>query len=240
MKTPPTKIKKKLKKISSDFDLDYNPPWFNYSWISKKQEILSEFLSDCTDKIYLRYGKSINQRLKNLDVFVSSKDFNKCTKRYGGQVYKSENLRLHQKLLSGINNPWAKHELSNLISLAKKSLRHSDFLVLLTRTTSVKEREFLLGQILFHEWIHIILFKNGICFQKKGLKYWQYDEGLNEYLAAYVENRLNSLEKKRDTEKYPHERKYYLFAIKFRNWLEDCHTPRERKSKIQKIYKNLK
>lgn len=232
----PAAIKSQLKHLASEFNLEYNPNWFNYDWISKKQEILDEFLSDCPDPLYNKYGKTVPQRIKNLDKFVNSRDFKSCLKRFGGQVCTKKGLKDNKEILKKISNQEVKKELKKLIKTANKYLKNSDSVALLTKTLIKKEQEWLMKYILRHEWIHILLYKNSIQFKKKGIKYYPYDEGLNQYLAAFADNNLKKLEVFRDEEDYSVEKKGWIYAIKFRNWLKDSKTPEERRNKIQEIY----
>ncbi|MFH1270674.1 MAG: hypothetical protein ABII03_03490, partial [Nanoarchaeota archaeon] len=77
----PSQIKAQIKKLAKEFDLKYNPEWFNFMWITTRQEILTEYIGDCPDPIYMKYGKTPNERIKNIDKFVNSKDFKSCLKR---------------------------------------------------------------------------------------------------------------------------------------------------------------
>lgn len=209
------KIKSQLKKLAKEFALKYNEKWFNYMWISKRENVLLEYILACPDPIYSKYGKTSQQRAKNLSKFLSSAEFRKCLKRYGGQVvYKKD---LNKKMFE---------KNSELLKLYTK-LKKADVTALLTKTDVKKEKEHLIRSILRHEWIHVLLKKNNIYFQKKGKKYWPYDEGLNEYMAAFLDNDLNNIEKHMAKEKYPMEKKYWKYAIKFRNLLKNKKEPLE-------------
>lgn len=236
----PKKIKAQLKKIAQEFNLKFNINWFVFDWISKEQEIFTEFLSDCEDPVYNKYGKTLKKRILNLDKFIASKDFGDCIKRFGGQVYTKKGVENDQETLEKIKNSRAKKELKQLIKTAQKHLKHSDNVALLTKTKIKKEKEWLFKHVLLHEWVHLLLYKNKIKFQNKGSKYWKYDEGLNEFLINYSINSLDKLEKLRDQEKYPYEKQYFIYAIKWRAWLKNCKTPQQRKSKILEVYRRLK
>ncbi len=234
------KIKLQLKKLAKDFGLNFYSNWFVYDWISKKQEILTEFLSTCPDPLYNKYGRTVKERLNNLDKSVSSADFKKCCKLFGGQVYTKKGLQNDKKTLQRINNPLVKKELKQLIKIAEKHLINSDNVALLTRTNIKKEKEWLFEHILIHEWIHLLLYKNNVKFQKKGATYYAYDEGLCDYFCALAGNNLNKLELFRDKQPYPLEKSGWIYAIKFRYWLKNCKTPKDRKRKIWEIYNELR
>jgi len=235
-----TSIRIQLKKIAKDFSLNYHKKWFIYAGISKKQEILTEFLSPCPDPLYNKYGKTIKERLKNLDKFVSSKDFKECCKRFGGAVCTKKGLQNDKKIIKLISNPLVKKELEALIKIREKYLANYDHVAILTRTNIKKEKEWLFKHILMHEWIHLLLYKNNIKFQKKGARYYAYDEGLCDFFCALATNNLNKLELFEEKETYPLEKSGWTYAIKFRNWLKNCKTSKQRKNKILDIYKKLK
>ena len=56
------KIKNQLKIVAKHLDLKYDANWFNYMWISKREEILSEYIGYCPDPIYEKYGKSPSEK----------------------------------------------------------------------------------------------------------------------------------------------------------------------------------
>ncbi|MAG79216.1 hypothetical protein CMI40_02470 [Candidatus Pacearchaeota archaeon] len=234
------KIKLQIKKLAKEFDLKYNPKWFNYMWISKREEILTEYIGDCPDPIYIKYGRTINERIKNIDKFVNSKDFKKCIKRYGGQVTHKKNWKKEEKLFKKIKNIELRIELLRLHDKIKQRFEKIDCLALMTKTKIKKEYDWLMKYCLRHEWIHILLNKNKIHFQDINKKYWPYDEGLNEYLAMFLEKKLHRLEEFRKKEKYPMEHKNWVYAIKFRSLLKNAKTPKERKQEILNLMKRLK
>jgi len=211
-------IKSQLKKLAKEFALKYKGEWFVYAWVSKRENVLLEYIMGCPDPVYSKYGLTEKQRAKNISKFLASAEFRKCLKRYGGQVvYKKE----WNKRRFGDN--------SKLLKLYNK-FKKKDAIALLTMTNKKKEKGYLMKYILRHEWIHILLKKNNIYFQKKGRKYWPYDEGLNEYMASFLDNDLANLEKHMKNEKYPMEKKYWEYAIKFRDLLKNKKGSLERKN----------
>lgn len=121
-----------------------------------------------------------------------------------------------------------------------KSKLKEDNLVLLTETNNKKQKHILLNSILIHEWIHLLLIKNKIYFKSISENYWKYDGGLVTYLEFYLNNKLSYLESIKKKIKYPNSRIYYIYAIKFRNWLKNCKTSKKRKQGIKQIYESLK
>ncbi|GBE19614.1 hypothetical protein BMS3Abin17_00338 [archaeon BMS3Abin17] len=236
----PLQIKSQIKKIAEEFNLKYNSEWFDYIWISSRQEILTEFIGDCPDPIYIKYGKTLNKRIENIDKFVKSLDFKKCLKRVGGQVTSRKNLKKEIKLYNKIENKKLRNELLKFHSKIGEKLKKTEYLALITKTKIPKWEKWIMKHCLRHEWIHILLEKNKIKFQKINKKYWPYDEGINEYIGAFLDEKLGDLEKFRDKENYSMEKKYWVYAIKFRELLEDKKTPKERKKTIVDLMGKLK
>jgi hypothetical protein len=108
-------IKKQLLLLSKKLELKYNSNWFNLVWITKEQEILTEYLGDCKDEVYEKYGKNIKDRVKNLEKFYSSKDYKLCIKRYGGQVFNRKSIFLLKSLMNKITNKQILFILKNLL-----------------------------------------------------------------------------------------------------------------------------
>ncbi len=233
-------IKTQIKKIAKEFDLKFNPEWFNYMWIPIRHEILTEYLGDCPDPVYKKYGKTPKERIKNIDKFVNSVDFKKCLKRFGGQISDKKDLKQEEKWINQIKNERIKEEMLALHCRIKKKLAKTDKLALLTIPSNKKQKEWQLKNCLRHEWIHILLEQNKIHFQKINKKYWKYDEGLITYIEAFTDKKLKKLEKMRDEEDYPMEKQYYVYAMRFRKILENKKIPKERKQEIIKLMKELK
>jgi hypothetical protein len=59
-------------------------------------------------------------------------------------------------------------------------------------------------------------------------------------MVTYLDGTLNKLEKFRDKEKYPYEKKYWIYAIKFRSLLKNAKTSKEKKKEILNLMKKLK
>jgi hypothetical protein len=113
-------------------------------------------------------------------------------------------------------------------------------LALLTIPRNKKEKEWQMRFCLRHEWIHILLDNNKIQFQEISKKYWPYDEGINEYMGTFLDGTLEKLEKFRDKENYPMEKKNWVYAIKLRELFKDKKIPRDRKKAILNLISNLK
>lgn len=232
-------VKSQIKSLAKEFDLKYNGNWFNVMWISVRHEILTEYIGTCPDQIYQKYGKTTTQRIKNIDKFINSKDFKNCLKRYGGQVAQKSELKEEEKWIKQIKDGKLRNELLKFYEKLRNQFGKSDFLALLTFPKNKKEKEWQLKFCLRHEWIHILLDKNKIQFQEIAKKYWPYDEGINEYMGSYLDGTLDKLEKFRDKENYPMEKKNWIYAIKFRKLLRGAGTPMQRKKVLINLIKKL-
>ena len=234
------KVKFQIKKVAEEFDLKYQSNWFKHLWISVRSEILIEYLGTCPDPIYQKYGKTAESRIKNIDKFVNSKDFQDCLKRYGGQIAQKSELKQEEEWIKQIKNGKLKNELLKFHERIKNQFGKTDFLALLTIPRNKKEKEWQMKFCLRHEWIHVLLNKNNIQFQKIDKRYWPYDEGINEYLGAYLDKTLDKLEQFRDKENYPMEKKNWIYSIKLRELLKDKNTPKQRKKSIFNLISDLK
>lgn len=233
-------VKSQIEKLAKEFDLRYRSDWFKHLWISARHEILKEYIGDCPDPIYQKYGKDQKQRIENIEKFVKSKEFKKCLKRYGGQVSQKSELKKEEKWIKKIKDERLKNELLKFNQKLRNKFGENYFLTLMTIPKNKKEKEWQIKFCLRHEWIHILLESNKIHFQRISKKYWTYDEGINEYMGAYLDGELNKLEKFKEKENYPMEKKYWIYAIKLREIFKDKKNSKERKKAIFKLISNLK
>ena len=224
-------IKSQIKKLAKEFDLKYNPSWFRFIWVSSRENILIEFITGCPDPIYANYGKKPAERIRNMPRFIASIEFKKCLKRYGGQIVSKEVL--DKRTIGKIQERATRKELLGVYSRAR--LGKYKRVALLTKAKNKKQLYFLLKDILRHEWIHILLSRNNISFQSLNKKHWAYDEGLVEFMASFLDKDLDNLEKHMANEKYPMERKYWEYAIKFRKMLKGKIMPKDRKRTISRF-----
>lgn len=232
------KIKSQIKKLSEEFNLRYNPAEYGFMWISKRHARYLEYVGMSHDPIYTRFGKTVEKKIENIEKFERSKEFKKIKNEYGGQAITKKEILKGIKDCKKIRKPKLRRELLNLHNNLLLNLKE-DNLALLTKTNNKNEKKILLNSFLLHEWIHLLLMKNKIYFKSISEKYWKYDEGLVTYLEYYLQNRLNYLEFIRNKTKYPHQKKYYIYAIKFREFLKTKKTPRERKKAILRLIKEL-
>jgi hypothetical protein len=232
------KVEEQIRQISKYLNLTYNPKWFAYLFIPREAHELIEYYGTCPDPDYQKFGRNPKKRLANINKFIDSKEFKQHLKRWGGQVYSKTGYKSDLKAFINIKNKELKNVVFKTLAKVNKKLTRSDSIILLTEPKSKRELQQIMRFILRHELTHILLEKNNINFQSKGKnRYWKYDEGLVTYLDYWVENRLGSLE--REVPKYKNlmEKWYFIFAIKFRELLENKGNSIERKKAILKIIK---
>jgi hypothetical protein len=219
-----------LEKIAKRLNLNFNRDWFRYIWITKEQEILTEYLSDCRDPIYEKYGHGISERVENIEKFHKSKDYADCIKRYGGQVINKKSLSRWKFIAKGFKDKKLKEMLLDLCNRVEKNIDSFKKIAALTETNIKKEREHLMVEILLHEWIHVLLEQNNIY-----AKNWKYNEGLVTYIESLIKNTLEELEECEKNTGYVFQKEYFTNAIIFRDLLRDI----DDKEKIEKIKKFL-
>ncbi len=238
----PAQVKKQIEKIARDFNLKYDPEWFNFIWISIRHEILTEYIGGCWDYIYKKYGKTTKDRAKNINKFVNSNDFKKCLKRYGGQVLDLKGIKEDIKIIRLIENIKLRKELLDfydkiLSRLKDKNLKKT---ASITKPRNEKEKKWQIEYCLREEWLHNLMEHNRLHYQDKKKKYWVYDEGIATYFVYYLDKKLKQLEKDRDKEKLSEEKKYYIYAIKFRELLKNAKTSKEKGLVLKRVYMELK
>jgi hypothetical protein len=209
-------ILEELKKFSLKTRLNFDKEWFKLAWITKEQEILTEYISDCRDPIYEKYGHTVSERIKNLDDFYNSEGYSKCKIRYGGQVISKQYPSRIKNLISKIKNEKIEGTLIDFCDRIEKNVGDSDKIAVLTETDIKTERENLINNILRHEWIHILLDKNRIHPNK-----WEYNEGLVTYIEFYLMNRLDTMEDYAKKQKNNFEKEYFLKGIIFRDLVKN-------------------
>ena len=232
-------IKNHIEKLAKDFNLKSNPAWFNVMWISKRNAIYLQYVGMCFDPIYTRFGKTVEKRIENIGKFEFSKEFKKIKHEYGGQAITKKEIIKGIKDCKKIKEPKLRNELLDLHRKIESNLKE-DNLALLTKTNDEKHKEILLNSILVHEWVHLLLMKNKIYFKSVSEKHWKYDEGLVTYLEYYIKKRLNYLESVKKKVKYPSQKLYFVYAIKFRELLRKEETPKKRKKVLINLIKKLK
>ncbi|MBU0760428.1 MAG: hypothetical protein KJ600_00855 [Nanoarchaeota archaeon] len=235
----PRQIKSQIKKLTEEFGLKYNPAWFKQVWISKRHARYLEYVGMCTDPIYTRFGKTIERRIDNIDKFENSKEFKKIKNEYSGQAITKSEVIKGIKACKKIKNKNLRKEFLDLHKKILSSLSEGN-LALLTETKNIREKETLLKSYLRHEWLHLFLIKNKIYYKSISESYWKYDEGLVTYLEFYIDGKLSKLESEKKKTKYAYLKKYFVYAIKFRELLKDKPNSKARKKVLFDLIKRLK
>ncbi len=236
-----SQIKIQLKNLAKEFDLKYKEEWFIHMFVSKRENILIEYIWMCPDPIYDKYGKNPSEREKNIEKLINSKEFQELTNRYGGQVIRKKSFNeFFLKRIKNIENKRIQKEFLKIYKKIKNRLKNQTEIAVLTKSNIEKEKEFVKKVILVHEWVHVILFKNNINFNKYDGKSWQYNEGLVTFCQAFIGKSLDELEIKVRKETYPMEKQYYVYALKFKKLLENVNSPKERRKIILKKLKQRK
>lgn len=232
-------MKSDIKRIAKDFDFKYNSQWFHFIWISKRNARFLEYTGMLQDTLYNKFGKIIEDRIKNIEKYEKSKEFKKIANEFSGQAITKKEVLKGIKDCKKIRNQRLKKELINLHKKIKKNLK-DDVLVLLTKTNNKKQKEILLNSYLLHEWIHILLIKNKVYFKSISERHWKYDEGLVTYLEYYINNRLNYLKFIKNRIKYSYQKIYFVYAIRFKKLFKNKNNSKKRKETIIKLLKSLK
>ncbi len=223
----------KLKKLAKSFNLDFKKNWFKHLWISKKENILLEYLLLCQDPIYEKYGKDAFSRTKQIENFASSNEFKACLNRYGGQMVGKEFFEKYfLSWTKDIENKEIREIYYNLYKKISKKFKNNSKLAILTKSNDKNELRILKSFTLFHEWIHVLAEGN-----KLEPKDWRYNEGLVTYFQEFSDKSLNQLEEKAEKTNYSFQKQYFIYAIKFREILKQVNNPQERKIKLKEFIK---
>jgi hypothetical protein len=222
---------KKLKDWAKKLNLKFDKSWFDYTWITKEQEVLTAYLARCPDPIYEKYGHDSHERITNLEKFYNSQDYKNCIKRYGGQMISEKSFRYYKTFISKIKNRDINKILLDFCHRIDKKIGNVEKIAVLTETKDKTEKKLLLDEVLRHEWIHVLLEQNNLR-----AKNWKYNEGLVTYIDYLMKERLNDLEEHEKRANCNFQREYFTNAIIFRDLLKEIKD----EGKIRKIKEFLK
>src|SRR4030042_2770676 len=121
-----------LENLSGKLNLAFNKDWFRYVWITKEQEILTVYLSDCRDPIYEKYGHEILERVNNIEEFYNSNNYKSLIKRSGGQVISKQSLTTYREIMSNFKNKEIKSILLNFCNRINKKIGNFKKIAVLT------------------------------------------------------------------------------------------------------------
>jgi len=226
------KIRENIKKLAKEFNLNYKKELYKATFLTKKEFAILQFLIGCPDPVYTKFGDTTEERIKNINEFLNSKDFIKLSNKCGGNIV---NIKTFQKNIKKIKNSQIKKKAERI--LRKLKLESSREVVTLTIPKTEREKKFILKTILFHEWIHVLLISNKIYFQSINPDYWRLDEGLTTYLQISFEKKSSDISKiiKKRMEKSSKDSLYIIYAknaLKFNKILKNKKNPNERKKTI--------
>lgn len=225
------KIIENIQTLSKRLKLDFDKNWFDFVWVTKEQEALTVYLSDCRDEVYEKYGHEISERVDNLEKFYNSQDYQNLIKICGGQMISKDSFSGYREFVNEFKNGEIKRILLDFCSRVDEKIGNLEKVAVLTETDDEKEENRLLNGILSHEWIHVLLEKNNLR-----PKNWRYNEGLVTYIDYFMRERLNDLEEHEKTMQSDFGREYFRNAIFFRDLVKEI--PDEKK--IEKINSFLK
>jgi len=168
------KLKRKLKTLAKRFSLKYNSRILNLNIVSKKELVMINYLNNCPD--YNKFGRG-NERVKNIEKFLSSKLFMKSIKKQGGCVINKKDFINKVKNIRNLN---IRKKYEKII----KKMKGKNLVVYVSKPTNIKERKFV-ETIILHEWIHILLNYNKINLQKINPKFWILEDGLVNFIQHH-------------------------------------------------------
>jgi len=243
MKEVIEKTKTDIKELALEFGLKYNQKIFRVSIISKKDFVKLIYLLGCPAKPYVLFGKTIKERIKNYDEFICSKEFHKEIKKPSGSVVPKE---FCMGVMKRIDDKKLRKEFKKIIG--KLRLNNSVPTTVITKSTNKREKK-LFSTIVFHEWIHVLLHHNNIFFQKIKSNYWNFDEGLTEYLQLFLKSKNKDFEKRikikmKNTGKIRKSDKYIEHVFKKLSYwnkiLRDKRSPEDRYKSVLNVMRRMK
>jgi hypothetical protein len=197
-------VKKNIERIAKELSFKFSDNFFNLHFLPNRYLIIYNYVVGCPEKRYIKYGKNLKSRLKNFKKFISSRDFKAELKEFHATVFSK-----------GLLEKYPEGKFKELDELKKLIAPISQFTVLIKFPSQKQIETFKLA--LFHEWLHVLLLKNNISFQKRG-KSWEWDEGLVTYLENYFVYREKVEEKLRKylkAAKNEFLKKYLKFGLKW-------------------------
>ena len=223
-------IKRKIKKLTNDFDLIYRPDKYKYILCSKEEIIIRNFLGSCPDPDYAKYSNQKTNAAKNLLEFIKSKEFKQQLKQEHGCVISQSAIKNEIKFAKNIPDSSLRRDvLKFYYKLAHASMRES---ILIYRPKNMREKIF--NEVLLHEYIHVLLEDNRIRIRS-----WKWNEGLVAYMFHLVLHNYR-FEKKPRPIKNKMLNVYNQYAHKWSMLLDNVYDPKERKRIILNTIKKLK
>jgi hypothetical protein len=222
-----------IQKVAREFGLEYRPESYSFLFVSKRESCLRNYL---VAPLYSEFGATETERVQNLERFLTSSLYTAVTRPGSteGCVMTHEELEDERAVIAQIANPSLRAEYEALYDKLARHMR-GRFLTLLSWPETERESQEGLAYTVLHEWLHVLLMDNGIFFQDQG-KSWEWDEGLVTYLMAFLgKEDLDGPGKYAPPAVAEIEDKSYKAARRWRDLLEGCKIPQERKETILKV-----
>lgn len=177
--------KEKIRRLAEEFGLKFDPKMFKAAVISKEDYVKLIFILGCPMDPYMKFGKTREERIKKYSVFVRSKEFSEEVKRASGTVVEKEYADL---LLEKMDDSVVKKEFGSMFE--KIGADDAVPVAVLTEPGNEEEAKFVFGEILFHEWIHVLLSFNNIESEHKPdiSASGNLHEGLTSYMQIFLTN----------------------------------------------------
>jgi len=244
-------VKEKIKRLAEEFSLKFGPEMFKAAVISKEDYVKLIFILGCPMDPYMKFGKTREERIRNYNAFVRSKEFSEEAKRASGTVVEK---KYFNRLLEKMEEKKVKKEFERI--LEKIGLEGSTPVAILTEPENEEESKLVFGEVLFHEWIHVLLRHNEIDFKKTediGASE-NYEEGLVSYMQIFlttqdkdfkqrIRDKLKKVKAELDAkgeklDEYTED--VFDKTLFWNDLLKDKKTPEERRKAIEKAMKKLK
>lgn len=235
-------VRKQIKTLASNFSLEYNGQYFIVNFLKNENVVLLLFLMGRRLSHAHPYGSTVSERIPKIYDFLSSQIFKDLVAAPLGVVVEKSTLQTVLQKVKGdvqfrLQKLFKELKWGKQVQISKNT--DTNLTVAVSEVSNAPESR-KIKPILLHEWIHILLWSNGINFQKLGKEYWKEDEGLAKYLELYLEYRKTDLESiiRERLEKLPENgsawkmRLYLEKALKWDRRLKATSSPVERKKRL--------
>jgi hypothetical protein len=233
-------IRQSIRELARQFGLKYEKELYQVTFLTPQELIILQFLIGCPEPIYVKFGKTVEERVKRVEEFLSSREYAKAIKQwFGGSVV---DIKGFQKNITKLKNKELKKKYEKILRKLKPSISNKAVVIALPQDKRKLKFAF---KALFHEWIHLLLLSNKICFQNLKPKYWKLDEGLTTYLQTSFETKKIDIseiirQKIKRSKKSSLYALYAKNALKFNTFLKNKKDHVERKKAILRYFKKLR
>jgi hypothetical protein len=233
-------IRQSVRELARQFSLKYEKELYQVTFLTPQELIILQFLIGCPEPFYVKFGKTVEERIKRIEEFLCSKEYAKATKQwFGGSVV---DIKCFQKNITKLKNKELKKKYEKILRKLKPSI--SNKAVVIAFPQDKRKLKFAF-KALFHEWIHLLLLSNKIHFQNLKPKYWKLDEGLTTYLQTFFETKSTDISEiiRQRIKRSKRSSLYVLYAknaLKFNTFLKNKKDPVERKKAILRYFKKLR